>query len=97
MNWFIFLIPYRGEWQQSHDLFWLNFLFRLLHVGVGETKDLNNQNQDPSETKDHHNIDNMKRAAVTALSSAAVKAKLLADQEEDQIRQLATLLIQKQV
>ncbi|XP_057494693.1 SWI/SNF complex subunit SWI3D [Actinidia eriantha] len=68
-----------------------------INTGVGEAKDCNNQNQDPSETKDQHNIDNMKRAAVTALSAAAVKAKLLADQEEDQIRQLATLLIQKQL
>ncbi|GFS46191.1 DNA-binding family protein [Actinidia rufa] len=60
-----------------------------INTGKEETKDGNNQ------TEDHHNIDNMKRAAVTALSAAAVKAKLLANQEEDQIRQLATLLIQK--
>ncbi|KAL3614101.1 hypothetical protein CASFOL_042175 [Castilleja foliolosa] len=41
--------------------------------------------------------DKLKRAAVTALSAAAVKAKLLADQEEDQILQLTTLLIEKQL
>ncbi|GFQ00968.1 swi/snf complex subunit swi3d [Phtheirospermum japonicum] len=39
----------------------------------------------------------LKRAAVTALSAAAVKAKLLADQEEDQILQLSTLLVEKQL
>lgn len=50
-----------------------------------------------TETKDDSSIDKVKRAAVTALSAAAVKAKLLADQEEDQIRQLTTSLIEKQV
>ncbi|KAJ4962706.1 hypothetical protein NE237_022645 [Protea cynaroides] len=49
------------------------------------------------ETKDHHNVDKVKRAVITAISAAAVKAKLLAKQEEDQIRQLTTLLIEKQV
>ena len=34
---------------------------------------------------------------MTALSAGAVKAKLLADQEEDQILQLSTFLIEKQV
>ena len=42
-------------------------------------------------------MDRMNRAAVSAISAAAVKAKLLANQEEDQIRQLSTLLIEKQV
>ncbi|KAF5951640.1 hypothetical protein HYC85_009584 [Camellia sinensis] len=65
--------------------------------GEEETKDSNNEKQDTKKTKDYHNIDKMKRAAVTAISAAAVKAKLLADQEEDQIRQLATLLIDKQL
>ncbi|GMJ12797.1 SWITCH/SUCROSE NONFERMENTING 3D [Hibiscus trionum] len=50
----------------------------------------------PTETKDDSSIDKLKRAAVTALSAAAVKAKLLADQEEGQIRQLTTSLIEKQ-
>ncbi|KAK5837892.1 SWI/SNF complex subunit SWI3D -like protein [Gossypium arboreum] len=49
-----------------------------------------------TETKDDSSIDKVKRAAVTALSAAAVKAKLLAGQEEDQIRQLTTSLIEKQ-
>jgi len=47
--------------------------------------------------KDDNNIDKLKRAAVSALSAAAVKAKLLANQEEDQIRELAASLIEKQV
>ncbi|XP_042494678.1 SWI/SNF complex subunit SWI3D [Macadamia integrifolia] len=50
-----------------------------------------------NETKDHHNVDKAKCAAITAISAAAVKAKLLAKQEEDQIRQLTTFLIEKQV
>ena len=70
----------------------------MLYAGKEETKDGNSQNKDfLLEAKDHHNLNNMKCAAVTALSTAAVKAKLLANQEEDQIRQLATLLLQKQV
>lgn len=60
-------------------------------------KDFKNENEEPLESKDSHNIDRVKRAASTAVSAAAVKAKLLADQEEDQIRQLASMLIDKQV
>ncbi|XAR72821.1 hypothetical protein NMG60_11019591 [Bertholletia excelsa] len=60
-------------------------------------KDSNSEQQDLSKTKDDLNIDKIKRAACTALSAAAVKAKLLADQEEEQIQQLATLLIEKQL
>lgn len=47
--------------------------------------------------KDDNKIDKIKRAAVSALSAAAVKAKFLANQEEDQIRHLAASLIEKQV
>lgn len=47
--------------------------------------------------KEEDKIDKIKRAAVSAISAAAVKAKLLADQEEDQIRQLSMLLVEKQV
>ena len=54
------------------------------------------ENRDSTETKGDR-IDKVKRAAVTALSAAAVKAKLLADQEENQIRQLTASLIEKQV
>lgn len=60
-------------------------------------KDFKNENEEPLESKDDHNIDKVKCAASTAISAAAVKAKLLADQEEDQIRQLASMLIDKQV
>ncbi|CAN6482096.1 unnamed protein product [Victoria cruziana] len=39
----------------------------------------------------------IRRAAISALSAAAVKAKLLADQEEEQIRQLCSFVIEKQL
>ncbi|KAK8626831.1 hypothetical protein V6N13_134461 [Hibiscus sabdariffa] len=60
------------------------------------TKEGKNESPAPTETKDDCSIEKLKFAAVTALSAAAVKAKLLADQEEDQIRQLTTSLIEKQ-
>ncbi|KAM6563139.1 hypothetical protein CsatB_023137 [Cannabis sativa] len=47
--------------------------------------------------KEDTKIDKIKCAAVSAISAAAVKAKLLADEEEDQIRQLSMLLIEKQL
>ncbi|ESQ53680.1 hypothetical protein EUTSA_v10024321mg [Eutrema salsugineum] len=57
-----------------------------------------NKEKDVSEgTKEKHNIDKLKRAAISALSAAAVKAKALAKQEEDQIRQLSGSLIEKQL
>ncbi|KAK6240956.1 hypothetical protein SCA6_006345 [Theobroma cacao] len=62
-----------------------------------EIKEGKNKNHDAAETIGDLSIDKLKRAAVTALSAAAVKAKLLADQEEDQIRQLTTSLIEKQL
>ncbi|CAH2076844.1 unnamed protein product [Thlaspi arvense] len=56
-----------------------------------------NKEKDVCEgTKDKH-IDKLKRAAISALSAAAVKAKNLAKQEEDQIRQLSGSLIEKQL
>lgn len=45
----------------------------------------------------HHSINKLKHAAVAVLSAAAVKAKLLANQEEDQICRLVSLIIEKQV
>ncbi|XP_010437616.1 PREDICTED: SWI/SNF complex subunit SWI3D-like isoform X1 [Camelina sativa] len=48
-------------------------------------------------TKDKHNIEKLKRAAISAISAAAVKAKNLAKQEEDHIRQLSGSLIEKQL
>eukprot|EP00257_Ricinus_communis_P013364 XP_015570783.1 SWI/SNF complex subunit SWI3D isoform X1 [Ricinus communis] len=71
-------------------------------VENGETpdedqKDGKKEKPDSNEIKDDHNIDKIKSAAISALSAAAVKAKLLANQEEDQIRQLAASLIEKQL
>ncbi|XVE66953.1 hypothetical protein DITRI_Ditri08aG0121200 [Diplodiscus trichospermus] len=56
-----------------------------------------NENCDSTETKGDSGIDKVKQAAVTALSAAAVKAKLLADQEENQIRLLTSAIIEKQL
>ncbi|KAI9180194.1 hypothetical protein LWI28_002190 [Acer negundo] len=66
-------------------------------TGEDQTKDSKEEKLDSKETEDDHNIDKIKRAAVTALSAAAVKAKLLADQEEDQIQRLSASLIEKQL
>jgi hypothetical protein len=52
---------------------------------------------DGTKTKQDSSFEKVKRAAVSTLAAAAVKAKLLANQEEDQIRQLTSLLIEKQV
>ncbi|KAJ3672850.1 hypothetical protein LUZ60_006224 [Juncus effusus] len=52
--------------------------------------------ENEKDEKCNNNIIRLKRAASTALSSAAVKAKYLAKQEEDQIRQLVTVIIDKQ-
>uniref|UniRef100_A0A6M2F0Q8 SWI/SNF complex subunit SWI3D n=1 Tax=Populus davidiana TaxID=266767 RepID=A0A6M2F0Q8_9ROSI len=60
-------------------------------------KDSKKEKPDSEVIKDDNNIDKLKRAAVSALSAAAVKAKLLANQEEDQIRELAASLIEKQL
>lgn len=48
-------------------------------------------------TKEEDNVAKLKRAALATLSAAAVKAKLLANQEEGEIRQLAIVMIEKQV
>ncbi|KAI3895610.1 hypothetical protein MKW98_025401 [Papaver atlanticum] len=61
-------------------------------IGIKEEKDVG-----LNKNKDDHNIQRIKRAAITALSASAVKAKLLAKQEEDEIQQLATFLIDKQL
>lgn len=56
-----------------------------------ENGDLKSKNEgDPATNK-------LRNAAVTTLSALSVKAKLLAKQEEEQIRQLAALLIEKQL
>ncbi|XP_039055031.1 SWI/SNF complex subunit SWI3D-like [Hibiscus syriacus] len=66
-------------------------------VAKDKNKEGKNQNGDSTDREDNSSIDKVKNVAVTALSAAAVKAKLLADQEEDQIRQLAASLIEKQL
>ncbi|RAL48562.1 hypothetical protein DM860_005986 [Cuscuta australis] len=63
----------------------------------GEEKDNETVKKDASDAKSDCDIVKIKRAAVTALSAAAVKAKFLAGQEEDQIRKLATFVIEKQL
>ncbi|KAI7750419.1 hypothetical protein M8C21_033743, partial [Ambrosia artemisiifolia] len=65
--------------------------------GDTEAKDSKDVNNKPLDTKDDPVMHKLTRAAVTAISAAAVKAKFLADQEEDQIRQLATALVEKQL
>ncbi|RWV93391.1 hypothetical protein GW17_00044150 [Ensete ventricosum] len=55
------------------------------------------KNSVPIGVDDDHNIDRLKRAAATALSAAAVKAKLLAKLEENEILKLVSLVIEKQV
>ncbi|XP_074572186.1 SWI/SNF complex subunit SWI3D [Curcuma longa] len=55
------------------------------------------KNSNPTEIEDGHNLDRLKRAAITALSAAAVKAKLLAKLEEDEVRRLISLIIDKQL
>lgn len=73
------------------------FIFSFFLVFSADViKEGKSESHPSTETKDDSSIDKVKRAAVTALSAAAVKAKLLADQEEDQIRQLTTSLIEKQ-
>lgn len=67
------------------------------NTGRDQTKEGKSESHDSSKTKPDPSIDKIKRAATSALSAAAVKAKLLANQEEDQIQQFATLLIEKQL
>ncbi|KAL2928541.1 SWI/SNF complex subunit SWI3D [Bienertia sinuspersici] len=55
------------------------------------------KSKETTQTKDDDNVAKLKRAALATLSAAAVKSKLLANQEEDEIRQLATILIEKQM
>lgn len=67
-------------------------------VGDGEAKEGGIEKKESAPIKINLDSDDkLKRAAVTALSAAAVKAKLLADQEEDQILQFSAFLIEKQV
>ncbi|KDP29646.1 hypothetical protein JCGZ_18808 [Jatropha curcas] len=71
----------------------------VVENGATKAEDQKGSKRESADFKqnDDNSIDKVKRAAVSALSAAAVKAKLLANQEEDQIRQLAASLIEKQL
>uniref|UniRef100_A0A803LP45 SWI/SNF complex subunit SWI3D n=1 Tax=Chenopodium quinoa TaxID=63459 RepID=A0A803LP45_CHEQI len=69
---------------------------------AGEDKMEVDKSRDPifiktTRKKEDDNVAKLKRAALATLSAAAVKAKLLVNQEEDEIRQLSTILIEKQL
>ncbi|KAI4295536.1 hypothetical protein L6164_035575 [Bauhinia variegata] len=66
-------------------------------TGEVPTEDGTKSKDDSMKKKQDNKFEKVKRAAVSTLAAATVKAKLLANQEEDQIRQLATLLIEKQL
>ncbi|MED6127122.1 hypothetical protein PIB30_085108 [Stylosanthes scabra] len=66
-------------------------------TGKDQTENGTKVEDDSTEKKDDNNFEKEKRAAVTTLAAAAVKAKVLANEEEDQIQELATSLIEKQL
>lgn len=55
------------------------------------------KSSDPVEANNDHGISKLKQAAVTAISAAAVKAKLLANQEEEQILELVSVVVENQL
>lgn len=61
-----------------------------------ETGNIEEPNSNKNFAVDNDSLQRLQRAAATAISASAVKAKLLAQQEEDQIRRLAALVIEKQ-
>ncbi|XP_062184146.1 SWI/SNF complex subunit SWI3D-like [Phragmites australis] len=61
-----------------------------------ETSNTEEPNSNKNIAADGGSIIRLQRAAGTAISAAAVKAKLLVEQEEDHIRRLAALVIKKQ-
>ncbi|XP_038706940.1 SWI/SNF complex subunit SWI3D-like isoform X2 [Tripterygium wilfordii] len=67
------------------------------NAGENQIKDSKMDGHDCTVTKDMQDIDKLKRAAASAISAAAVKAKVLADQEEEEIRQLVASMIEKQL
>ncbi|VAH94937.1 unnamed protein product [Triticum turgidum subsp. durum] len=74
-------------------------------LGNGKLEEPNSAENVPADgemvsrvTAEHNDsLTRLKRAAATAVSAAAAKAKLLAEQEEDQIRRLAALVVEKLV
>lgn len=73
------------------------FIFLFWCYAVKDQKGSKKEKPDCRKIKEDNTIDKLKRAAISALSAAAVKARILEKQEEDQIRQLAALVIEKQV
>ncbi|KAK7351845.1 hypothetical protein VNO77_11579 [Canavalia gladiata] len=66
-------------------------------AGEDHTENGTKVKDDGKKAKNDNNFKKLKCTALSTLAAAAVKAKILADQEEDQIRQLASLLIEKQL
>ncbi|KAK4258661.1 hypothetical protein QN277_005085 [Acacia crassicarpa] len=65
--------------------------------GEGHTENGREMEDNITNNKQNDKFEKLKRAAVSTLAASAVKAKLLANQEEDQIQQLAASLIEKQL
>ncbi|KAL6546036.1 hypothetical protein OROGR_009910 [Orobanche gracilis] len=87
-----------SEKENADPLTILNSITEKESTGDREAKVSGSGKKEPIATKnDLDASDKLKRAAVTAISAAAVKAKFLADQEEDQILQLSTFLLEKQL
>ncbi|XP_061372677.1 SWI/SNF complex subunit SWI3D-like isoform X2 [Gastrolobium bilobum] len=66
-------------------------------AGEDHTENGTKVKDNSKKTKHDNNLEKVKHAAVSTLAAAAVKAKLLANQEEDEVRELASLLIEKQL
>nr|KYP75170.1 SWI/SNF complex subunit SWI3D [Cajanus cajan] len=66
-------------------------------AGGDRTENGTKVKDDGKKEKHDNSFEKLKKAAVSTLAAAVVKAKILAEQEEDQIRQLASLLIEKQL
>ncbi|KAJ8767222.1 hypothetical protein K2173_013619 [Erythroxylum novogranatense] len=79
-----------GKSQQAH-------MSSSIGVDAGEDQKRSKSEKPACKQIKDDNMDKLKRAAVAAISAAAVKAKFLANQEEDQIKQLAISLIEKQL
>lgn len=62
-----------------------------------EAEDCLDEDKEGLKSENDLEVSKIRKAAVTAVSAAAVKAKLLAAQEEKQIQHLAALLIEKQL
>ncbi|XP_038721238.1 SWI/SNF complex subunit SWI3D-like isoform X2 [Tripterygium wilfordii] len=67
------------------------------NAGEDQIKDSKMDRHGCTETKDMQDIDKLKRAAASAISAAAVKAEVLAEQEEEEIRQLVASMIENYI